>query len=273
MSVTAVTAVAALITAAPADGGGFVSPGIEEFYWPLVGGDSNWALTRPSVIMLLSVAVCGVFLFVAIKRKALVPGRLQFFGEGLYNFLRNELARDIIGSANFLRFLPFLLSLFVILLLNNIAGVIPFVQYPTMGRIAFPIALTLVVYIVYHAVAIKKKGVGGYIKGVVPSELPGWVKPLMYVLEVFNLFVTRPVTLALRLFANMFAGHLMLLVFIVGGEYMLIHGAPLIKGVGIVSFLFSILISLFELFIELLQAYIFTLLAALYISESLSEEH
>ena len=145
--------------------------------------------------------------------------------EQAYGFVRNSIARDIIGAKDFKPFLPLLLTLFTLILFNNVMGVMPFVQFPSMSRIAFPIVLTLIVYIVYHAVALRRKhGVIGYMKSLVPPGLPGWLRPIMFVLEFLTYFFIRPLTLALRLFGNMLAGHLMLLVFILGGEYLLLHG-------------------------------------------------
>ena len=161
------------------------------------------------------------------------------------------------------------------ILFNNVAGVVPFVQFPTMSRIAFPVVLTLIVYVVYHAVALKRKhGVVGYLKSLVPPGLPGWLKPIMFVIELLTYFVIRPLTLALRLFGNMLAGHLMLLVFIIGGEYLLLHGGNIgIQASGIVGMGFGIVMTFFELLVMFLQAFIFTLLAALYIGDAVSEEH
>jgi F-type H+-transporting ATPase subunit a len=143
-----------------------------------------------------------------------------------------------------------------------------------MSRIAFPLVLALVVYGTYHFLGIKKRGLGGHIGSMVPPGLPGWIKPLVFLLELITYFVTRPVTLALRLFGNMFAGHILLVLFITGGEYMLLHSGSLgLQLFSIPTFAMGIVMTLFELLVEFLQAYIFTLLAALYIAGSLADEH
>ncbi len=268
---------AQLLTSLVAEGDGgskFETPGTSDFWWPLIGGDSNWAFTRPSAVMLLTVVFLGWFLVSTTRRLALVPSKRQWLVEQTYDFVRNTIARDVIGTKDFKRFLPLLFTLFTLILLNNIAGIIPFIQYPTTSRIAFPIVLTAVVYITYHAVAIKAKGgVGKYLGSMIPPGLPGWLKPIMFVLELLTYFFVRPLTLALRLFGNMMAGHLMLLVFIVGGEYLLLHGSLPLKGAGVLSFAFSILMTAFELLIEFLQAFIFTMLTALYLADAVSEHH
>jgi F-type H+-transporting ATPase subunit a len=254
---------------------GFHAPGAGEFWQPLVG-EGAFALTRPMLLMALATVLVGAAMVLGTRRLAVVPGKGQAALESVYGLVRNSVARDIIGSAHFRPHLPLLLSLFTLILVNNLFGVIPPIQYPTMARIGFPVALTLVVYVVYLAVGIKRKGVGGYLKGLVPSGLPTAVVPVIFLLELITYFFTRPVTLALRLFGNMFAGHILLLLFALGGEYMLEQALEGNVGLGIVAiptFIMYFVLTLFELLIEFLQAYIFTLLAAFYIADSLAEAH
>jgi F-type H+-transporting ATPase subunit a len=261
-----------LASGAPVADGGFVAPGPADFWQPLVG-DGAYALTRPSVVLVLSVVLILGFFVTASRRMSMVPSRSQFAAEGVYGFVRNSVGRDIIGSKDFLKFVPLLLTMFLMILVNNLFGIIPVVQFPTFSRIGFPIALTIVVYVVYQTVAFRRKGFLGYFKSLVPPGLPGWIIPLMFVLEFITYFINRPLTLALRLFGNMFAGHLMLLVFTLGGEYLLLHSTAPNKVAGVLSFAFTIVMSFFEILIEFLQAYVFTLLAALYIAGALADEH
>mgnify|MGYP001274109584 CR=1 FL=1 len=260
-----------------ADGGeGFTPPSVGDFYWPIIAGqDSHWALTRPAVVLLISVAIIGWFYVSVAGRLSIVPSKRQWIAEQSYDFVRNTIARDIIGTKDFKPFLPLLFTMFTMILFNNVMGIFPFVQYPTMSRIAFPIVLTAVIYLVYHAVGIKRKhGIVGYLGSLIPPGLPGWLKPIMFMLEFLTYFFIRPLTLALRLFGNMLAGHLMLLVFILGGEYLLLHGGNIgLQAAGVASFAFSIVMTFFELLIEFLQAFIFTLLAAIYIADAVSEHH
>ena len=262
------------ITAAEGDGG-FETPGVANFWWPVAGGDSAMALTRPALVLLLTVGFL-VWFFVGVSGKlSLVPSKRQWMAEQAYGFVRNTIARDVIGTKDFKPFIPLLFTLFTLLLVNNVAGIIPFIQFPTFSRLGFPIVLTLIVYVVYHTVALRRKhGVVGYMKSLVPPGLPGWLKPVLFFLEFLTYFVIRPLTLALRLMGNMLAGHLMLLVFILGGEYLLMQGDTIfLKFSGILSFAFAILMTFFELLIEFLQAFVFTLLAALYIGDAVSEHH
>ena len=257
---------------AAAGGGGYQTPTTAEFYQPL-WGDGPLALTRPSVVIMASVGLIAWWLIATTKQAAIVPSKGQWVTEGVYGFVRNGVARDIIGSKDFLRFVPLLFSMFVLILVNNLFGVIPPIQFPTMSRIGIPIALTLVVYVTYHYIGIKRVGLGEYFKHLVPAGLPGWIVPLIFVLEVITFFVTRPLTLALRLFGNMFAGHLLLLLFITGGQYMITTGGIGLKVAGAGSYVMAFVLTIFEILIEFLQAYIFTLLAATYIAGSLVDEH
>jgi F-type H+-transporting ATPase subunit a len=264
---------AGLVGAVPAaDGAGYEAPTTQEFYQPLIG-DGPFAVTRASIVILLSVALIGWFLVATTRRSAIIPGKGQWVTESVYGVVRNGLARDIIGSHDFMRFVPMLFSMFTLILVNNLFGVIPPVQFPTMSRIGFPIALTLIVYVTYHYLGIKKHGLGGYFKSLVPPGLPKAIVPMIFVLELITFFITRPLTLALRLFGNMFAGHLLLLLFITGGQYMVIHGSFGLKIAGLGSWVMAFVLTIFEALIEFLQAYIFTLLAATYIAGALADEH
>jgi F-type H+-transporting ATPase subunit a len=262
------------VAAAEGDGG-FQAPGTEDFFWPVIGGDSHWSITRPGLVMIISVGILAWFFVTVAGRLTVVPSKRQWMAEQAYGFVRNSIARDVIGAKDFKPYIPLLMTLFTLILFNNVMGVLPFVQFPTFSRIAFPIVLTLIVYVVYHTVAIRRKhGVIGYLKSLVPPGLPVWLRPIMFVLELLTYFIIRPLTLALRLFGNMLAGHLMLLVFILGGEYLLIHGSTLlIQFSGIIGLAFGVVMTFFELLVQFLQAFIFTLLTALYISDAVSEHH
>ncbi|MFZ1484881.1 F0F1 ATP synthase subunit A [Nostocoides sp.] len=254
------------------EGEGFHAPSPEEFYWPIFGS-GDWTFTRPMLMLALSVVLISVVLIALTKKAAIVPGKGQWMVEQAYDFVRNGIARDVIGSKDFLKYVPLLFSLFVLILVNNLFGIIPPIQYPTMSRIGFPIALTLIVYAVYHIAGMRRKGVGHYLGGMIPKGLPKPIYLLIVPLEYATYFIIRPLTLALRLFGNMFAGHMLLLLFILGGEYMLLHGGIGLKITSIGSFAMALIFTAFEALIQFLQAYIFTLLAATYIADALAEEH
>ena len=257
-----------LAAAVPAD---YEAPGVGEFWQPLIGS-GNTAITRACFVAVISVVLIAWFLLATTKKKAMVPGKGQMATEAMYGLVRNGVARDLIGSKEFLRFVPLLFALFMFILVNNIFGVLPPFQYPTMARIAFPIALALISWVTFHVVGFKKHGFVGYWKSLVPSGLPGGMIVPIFLLELITDLFTRPVTLALRLFGNMFAGHILIVLFITGGWYMIQSGG-LLAAAGAVTWVFGFVMTLFELLVEFLQAYVFTLLTALYIAGAVADEH
>ena len=250
----------------------FVPPSAPDFWQPLIG-DGAFAITRSMVVMVLSTILLAVVMLVATRRLSTVPGRGQWGLENVYNLVRNAIGRDIIGSAHFRPYVPLLFTVFVVILVNNLAGIIPVIQFPTMSRIGFPLALALGVYAVYLVAGVRRRGLVGFFKSLVPSGLPVWVVPVVFVLELVTFLITRPLTLSLRLFGNMFAGHILLLLFALGGEYLLLNGEGLVKLVAIPAFLMFFLFTAFEILISFLQAYVFILLAAVYIAEVYADEH
>jgi F-type H+-transporting ATPase subunit a len=191
----------------------------------------------------------------------------------VYGLVRNSVARDVIGQEHFRPYLPLLFTLFTLILLNNLLAIVPLIQFPTMSRVGFPLALALGVYVVYLVAGVKRRGLGGFFRSLVPGGLPWWVVPIVFVLELVTFLITRPVTLTLRLFGNMFAGHILLLLFALGGEFLLLHGEGLLKVVSIPAFLMFFLFSAFEILIAFLQAYVFILLAAVYLAEVYADAH
>jgi F-type H+-transporting ATPase subunit a len=254
-----------------AEGGGFVPPSSNDFVFPSFFHNNQY-FTKPILLVFLSVLLISVFFIMASRKAAIVPSKLQFAGESIYGFVRNDLARDIIGH-EFMRFVPYLFTLFVFVLTNNIFGIVPLLQFPTMSRISFPFVLAAISFGVFHYIGIRKQGIRKYLKDIM--FMPGVPKAayiLLTPIEIATYFITRPLTLALRLFANMFAGHLLLLVFILGGDHLL-KGVIGLKLISPFAFTIGIGMTFFELLVQCLQAYIFTLLTALYIAGALADEH
>jgi F-type H+-transporting ATPase subunit a len=276
-------ALSRLGAAAPTAEEGFTPPGPGDFNLPPIGPDTTFeflgqtmylGVTKPMIQLVLAAVLVFWFFYAAAKKRSMVPGKLQYVGEVGYGFTRNSIGRDIIGSADFMRFVPYLFALFFFILLNNFFGSIPLIQFPTFSRAGMVYALAALSWIVYNAVGIQKHGFVGYFKlQSVPSGIKGPMLLLLVPLEFMSNILVRPVTLALRLFANMLAGHLLLILFALGGEYLLLHGAALVKPVGILAWLLFIAISFLEILIQFLQAYVFVLLNAMYISGALADEH
>jgi F-type H+-transporting ATPase subunit a len=248
----------------------FVPPGVRDFFPPaIVAG-----ITKPMVLMVLSVVLVAAFFLTATRRLAIVPGKLQFAAESVYDFGRDTIAREQIGGKDFKPYVPLIVSLFTFILVNNVFGIIPLVQFPTMAHAGFPLALLIILYPLFHVVGIRRHGLGRYLKNqLFPPDVPKPVYLLLTPIELFLRFFMDPLSLAIRVFAAMFAGHLILLVFTVGGEFLLLEASAWLKPVSLVAFAFSIAMTFLEALVQVLQAYIFALLTANYIGRALAAAH
>jgi F-type H+-transporting ATPase subunit a len=252
----------------------FEAPGPGIFDLPPVFTIGSVDVTKPMLLLVLSGILVFAFFFASAKQRSMVPGKLQYAGETAYGFVRNNLGRDIIGSHDFLRFMPYLAALFFFVLLNNLFATIPFLQFPTFSRAGMTYALAGISWLVYNGVGIRKHGFLGYLKlQTVPSGVSKAILPLLIPLEFFSNILVRPVTLALRLFANMFAGHILLVLFSTGGLYLLQNEGVIGAVAGPLAWLLAIAVAFLEILVQFLQAYVFALLNAMYISGALADEH
>ena len=266
-----------------AEGEGFTPPGPSSFEYPPIGGGGTYeflgqshvlGVTKPMLQLVLAAVLVFALFYAASKKRAMVPGKLQYVGEAGYGFVRNSIARDIIGSHDFARFVPYLFALFFFILFNNFMGSIPGLNFPTFSRSGMVYGLAALSWVIYNAVGIKKHGFAGYFKlQSVPSGVSGPILLLLVPLEFLSNIVVRPITLALRLFANMLAGHLLIILFAVGGEYLLLETSAAYAPVGILAWVMFVAISFLELLVQFLQAYVFVLLNAMYIQGALADEH
>lgn len=227
---------------------------------------------RPTKFMVLELVaallIAGVFIWLGRKTKTgeRPKGRIQNMLEAVVLYIRDEVARPAIGNPDGDRYLPFLLTMFFFILVLNLFGMIPFLGSAT-AALSVTAVLALVTFGTVLHTGMKKMGVVGFIKAQVPHmDLGGPLGKLLifgiWMIEIFGLFVKHFV-LAIRLFANMFAGHLVLAVFL--GFIGVVWGTALAWGVTPAVVIASIALSLLELFVAFLQAYVFTFLAALFI--------
>jgi F-type H+-transporting ATPase subunit a len=230
----------------------------------------SFSFTKPMLLALVcSVAVVGFF-WAAFAHPKIVPGTVQNLGEMGVEFIRDQILRPMIGKRGD-RFLPFLVSLFFFIWLMNLMEIVPVAQFPAMSMIAFPAALMLMVYGTYTYLGIKHQGLGGYFKNMIPKDVPPFVLGMLAPVEVLQYLLIRPFTLAVRLFANMFAGHILLLIFTLATWYLFSLSIGLLFSV--TSFILTVVLTAFEMLIQALQAYIFTILTAQYIGGSLEASH
>ncbi|WP_018335036.1 F0F1 ATP synthase subunit A [Actinomycetospora chiangmaiensis] len=255
---------------------GFKAPSGEDFNIPPMfqGVPVLEYVDKPVIQLIFSVVLILGFFAIATRSAQLLPGRTQWLAEKFHVLVRDSIARDNIGP-EFRKFVPYLVALFAFLVVNNLFGIIPLIQFPTFSHPGMAYAMAILTWLIYNIVGIRKQGFGGYIRLMTwPPGVPGWVRIILTPIEFLSNILLRPVTLAFRLFGNMFAGHLVLLLFVFGAEYMLlIADSVLLKVLSVGSFAMALVFTGFEAFIQLVQAYIFTILTASYIGASLADEH
>jgi F-type H+-transporting ATPase subunit a len=229
----------------------------------------SFAVTKPIALAVLIVVLVVGFFWIAFAKPALVPRGVQNVGEVAYLFVRDQIARDAMGKKGD-KYVPFLFSLFFFVWLMNVMSFIPGIQFPVSSRIAFPISLAVMVWLTYMYAGFKRHGLGYFRVLGVPSGVPIGILLILTPIELLSNIFVRPFTLAIRLFANMFAGHLLLATFSAGAWYMFSAKGIAFSGA---SFLMAIVMTGFELFIQALQAYIFVMLTASYLAGALGEAH
>jgi F-type H+-transporting ATPase subunit a len=255
---------------------GFHAPGIEEFEWPniidlhLFG--LNLGINRVVLQMFLVTLTTWLLFWLAFRRPRLVPSGLQNVMESVVDFIRTQIVLENIGRDG-LRFLPYLTTLFVFIFLGNLGGVLPLIEFPVNGRMALPSIMAVCSLLLFISVGVSQQGFLHYFRtALFPPGVPWPIYILLTPIELVSTFIVRPVTLAIRLLANMIAGHLILSVFFVATGYMLTSmNISTLFGLG--ALVFAVALVAFELFVAGLQAYVFTILSAVYIAGALEPEH
>lgn len=254
---------------------GFHAPSISEFFPPAIWFEGTpFEINRITLVRLVLMVGLMLWLWLSTRHAKLVPTRAQSVVEVILNFIKVEIAESVLGKENGRKYLTLLVTLFFSILAMNIGGVIPFLNIAGTAVVGLPLIFALVAYIAYLAAGIRKKGLWGFIKG---SLFPPGVPLVLYVLltpiEFLQVFILRPLTLALRLLANMMAGHLMLVLCFAATQFLLFSAGGLVKGAGVLTLVAGVGVTVFEIFVAALQAFIFTLLTAVYIQLSLEDEH
>ena len=224
-------------------------------------GGIDASLTNSGLAMITATVLVTLFLTLGMRRHALVPGRWQSMAEMSYEFVAN-MVRENAGTAG-MRYFPFIFTLFMFILFCNLLGLIPYNFTPT-SHIIVTFVMAMVVFLGVTVIGFVRNG-AGFLRLFVPSGVPIFLLPLIVIIEIIS-YLTRPISLAIRLFANMMAGHTMLKVFatFVVSLGILAGWAPL-----------AIIVALtgLELLIAFLQAYVFAILSCIYLNDALSQPH
>ncbi|WP_055589278.1 F0F1 ATP synthase subunit A [Peterkaempfera griseoplana] len=252
-------------------GCGFPAPGLHTFQFDPLFTVGSVDVNKPMLLSVIAMLAVIGFFWAAFAKPRLVPGKMQLVGEIGYDFVKRAIVLDSIGKKG-QKYVPLMVSLFFFVWIMNVMSIIPFAQFPVTSKIAFPAGLALVVWVTYMTLTFKKHGFVGGLKNLCwPSGVPGWVMFLLVPIEFFSNIFVRPFTLAVRLFANMFAGHLLIVMFSIASWYLLTPSISVLYSGA--SFVLTIGLTAFELLIQFLQAYIFVMLASSYISGALEEAH
>jgi F-type H+-transporting ATPase subunit a len=240
--------------------------------WPDIAfEDTAFAINKVTLIFCASTLITLLIFFLAGRKAKLVPSGVQNVAESSVDFIKDGIIMQTIGAEG-MGYLPFLLSMFFFIFFINIFEIVPFIQMPGNARIAVPMFLALVVWVMYIVVGIKRQGPLKYLKGVCfPPGVPKPIYILVTPIEFVSTFLVRPLSLSVRLFANMLAGHLILVTFATLCASLWTKQIIAV----ILPFPFMLLIALtaFEILVSGLQAFIFTILTAVYVDSSMHAEH
>jgi len=240
--------------------------------WPaILLKDTLFEVNKVVILMWLSAALVFLFFFAASRKRQLVPTGVQNAGESVINFIREGVILQTMGAEG-LYWTPFLLMLFSFIFVCNIWEIIPGVQMPVNARIALPLFMALLVWVLFNFIGIKKQGFFGYFKAMLfPPGVPKALYLLVTPIELVSTLFVRPLSLSVRLFANMLAGHLLLVSFAVITATL--FTLKVVVVIWPVSLALLIGLTGFEVLVAVLQAFIFTILTAVYIGGAMHPEH
>ncbi len=237
--------------------------------WPALFGHGVWAVNKVVILEWLAAAIVFTVFWTASRRGDLVPRGIQNVAESIVEFVQNQIILQTIGPEG-MGWTPFLLTIFSFLLVCNIFEIVPAIQMPVTARIALPAFMALVMFCTYHTVGIRTHGVGGYLKSaLITPGVPKGLLPLLVLNELVQFLFAKPFSLAVRLFANLLAGHLLLVTFSVltAALFSVSYIGALLPG-GMLVVLYG-----FEVLVSVLQAFIFTMLTAVYIASAIHGQH
>ncbi len=229
---------------------------------------------KVGLMCFVSTLICSVLFIAGSRKRALVPSGVQNVAESGFELVEQSIAVEVMGEESGKKWAPFLATLFFWIFFINIWEVIPGIQFPATSRIAIPMFLALQTWVIFIVVGFKHQGPLYILKEIFPPGVPKPLYILVAPIELVSKFLIRPFSLAVRLFANMVAGHVLLTVFAVMCEELL-HansGAYQIAFIPLPFFMLTAMTG-FEILVAVLQAYIFTILTAVYVGEAIHPAH
>lgn len=234
---------------------------------PMHIGNIDVSYTNSALWMTIAVVVSAVFFTLSMRKRSLVPDRAQIFAESIYEFVAGMI-RDNIGPKG-RQYFPLIFSMFMMVLLGNMLGMIPY-SFTYTSHIAVTAAMAFFIFIIVIIIGLYNHGLH-FFSLFLPAGVPWWLTPLILPIEIMS-FLTRPITLSVRLFANMIAGHIMLKVFAGFSVGMMAMGTTGIFA-GILPMLFNSVMIAFEFLVAFLQAYVFAILSCIYLKDTVDLDH
>lgn len=229
------------------------------------------------LIRILVLVVIMAIFWIGTRKMKIVPSRFQAGLEFVTDFVRNNIVYGTLGEKDGKRFLPVLMAIFVTTLGMNLVGLVPGLQLAGTSVIGLPLIMAVVIYVLFVYAGIKRHGVGGFFKhSLIIPGVPIALTPFLAILEFLSTFILRPVTLTLRLLMNLVAGHMLLVLCFSATQFFfftVLASGNFLGLLGVGSFAFGIAFTLLDLFVAALQAYVITILGAIYIQMALVEEH
>ncbi|TFD05624.1 F0F1 ATP synthase subunit A [Cryobacterium sp. TMT1-2-2] len=266
-------AVNLMVPSATGDGE-FHGPSINEFFPDVIFfADTPFEINRIILIRFLAVAVLMLVFWLGTRRMKIIPTRGQSLAEMGLDFVRVNIAEDLLGKKDGKRFLPLLTTIFFMVLFMNITGIIPFLNIAGTSVIGVPLLLGVISYGTFIYAGVKKSPAKFFRNSLFPPGVPPALYLIVTPIEFISTFLVRPVTLTLRLMMNMIVGHLLLVLFFSATQFFFFTADGGFKLFGAGTLVFGFAFTLFEVLIAVLQAYIFALLTAVYIQLALAEEH
>ncbi|MCL2850392.1 MAG: F0F1 ATP synthase subunit A [Micrococcales bacterium] len=257
-------------------------PGVKDFFPPaLVTLGGHTFIDRMFIVRFLAIAVLVTVFVIGARRATLVPGRFQAALEWILQFVRDNIAYEVLGKKLGDKYFGIIATIFLTIFSLNITGVIPFLNIAGSSRIALPLMFALWVFVLYVGASVKKFGVGGFLKvATMPPGVPWPLYGLLIPVELLQTFVLRPATLTIRLLANMMAGHLLLaLCFFATHEFFFAwaYGSEswhaYQPAMGVLTLAGGAFFFALEVFVAALQAYVFAILTAIYLQMVIDPEH
>jgi F-type H+-transporting ATPase subunit a len=262
-----------------AQGPGFHVPEVTELleFKPLASfmvGGIEFRVTFITIVMFVLTGLLAAVFAAGLRRATVIPGKLQNALEAAVDGVRENIVAPTLG-ADGERYMPLLASMFFFVFAMNFMEVVPGIQFPLTSRMALPAFFALLAYLIFNYIGIREQGPINYFKGIMfPPGVPKGIYLILTPIEFASTFIFRPLTMAVRLFANMMAGHVMLTIFFIASGYFLYRSDSLFLHIlSPFPFALAVILTGFEMFIGLIQAFIITILTAVYIGGALHPDH